>query len=331
MKYTRILLAWMAIFILSLAQGPHGFKNDVRVFQSVNKEKRITPGSIEKAFKDAGFVIGANNNMNHPFRRDFGKTHMDVYNLMVVYRKDTVYELAKDYPEIGLFTPISMSIYTRKGSDTISVATLRPEVMADLMGVPRTHPAIKRLGDAIEKALHKAMPKGKFIELPYVSKRAERDVITRYTFVLDGDDIEEAKDAFEEEFEEAMTPHGFVMASFTDLGYELEEKNLDWYDFYDVYSICKIPVIYEVSKRYPEAGAFAPCSAYIYKKKDEETVHMAFPNVYKWIASLNITDQASIDVLTDAQERFERVLEGLKKKYAIKPTPRNEVRSDGIK
>jgi uncharacterized protein (DUF302 family) len=106
---------------------------------------------------------------------------------------------------------------------------------------------------------------------------------------------------------------------------------LDWYDFYDVYSICKIPVIYEVSKRYPEAGAFAPCSAYIYKKKGEEEVHMAFPNVYKWIASLNITDQASIDVLTDAQKRFEQVLEDLKKKYGMKKTRKNEVRSDNLK
>jgi uncharacterized protein (DUF302 family) len=71
-------------------------------------------------------------------------------------------------------------------------------------------------------------------------------------------------------------------------------------------------VIYEVSKLHPEAGAFAPCSAYKYQKKGEKTIHMAFPNVHKWIASLDITDKPSIDVLLDAQVKFEKMLEELK-------------------
>jgi uncharacterized protein (DUF302 family) len=71
-------------------------------------------------------------------------------------------------------------------------------------------------------------------------------------------------------------------------------------------------VIYEVSKLHPEAGAFAPCSTYKYQKKGEKTIHMAFPNVHKWIASLNITDKPSIDVLLDAQTKFEKMLEELK-------------------
>jgi uncharacterized protein (DUF302 family) len=67
-------------------------------------------------------------------------------------------------------------------------------------------------------------------------------------------------------------------------------------------------VIYEVAKLHPEAGAFAPCSAYKYQKKGEKTVHMAFPNVYKWIQALNIEDKASLDVLLDAQKKFEDML-----------------------
>lgn len=293
------------------------FSQDVQVFEADNRDGRITPETIEKAFEDAGFVIGANNDMNRPFRRDFGKTHTDIYHLMVVYRKDTIFALAKSYPELGLFTPFSMSVYTPKGKKSVAVAILRVEIMADLMGVPRNHPAIQRLKKQIEKALRKAMPNGEYKRLSYVSRKAKQDVVTRYTFILKGKDIEDAKDRFEEIFEEAMGKEGFVMAGFTDIGYELEERHMDMYDFYDVYSICKIPVIYEVSKQHPEAGAFAPCSAYLYKKKGEETVHMAFPNVYKWIASLHITDKNSLDVLLDAQKRFERVLEMLRRRYMM--------------
>ena len=305
-----LLIALLAVTGLTAADKT--FKNDVRVWQADNSDGKITPQTIEEAFKKAGFVIAANNDMNFPFKRDFGKTHMDVYNLMVVFRKDTALALAEKYPDIGLFTPLSMSIYTPKGGKTISVATLRPEVMADMMRIPRDNPEMIKLGQKIEEALKAAMPKGKFIELPYASKKPEKEVITRITMEQKGDDWEDAKDDFENEFEGKLAPNGFVMAGFTDLNYDFDEHDKDWYLFYDVYSICKIAVIYEVSKLHPEAGAFAPCSAYKYQKKGEKTIHMAFPNVYKWIASLNITDKASIDVLVDAQKKFENILEELK-------------------
>jgi uncharacterized protein (DUF302 family) len=305
-----LFIALMVITGLSAAN--HTFKTDVRVWQSDNRDGKITPKTVEEAFQKAGFVIAANNDMNFPFKRDFKKTHMDVYNLMVVFRKDTALALAEKYPDIGLFTPISMSIYTPKGEKTISVATLRPEVMAEMMNIPIDNPEIIKLGKKIEEALQSAMPKGKFVELPYTSKKSDKEVITRITMEQEGDDWEDAKDDFETAFEEKLAPNGFVMAGFTDLNYDFDEHDKDWYLFYDVYSICKISVIYEVSKLHPEAGAFAPCSAYKYQKKGEKTIHMAFPNVYKWIASLDITDKVSLDVLIDAQKRFEKMLEELK-------------------
>jgi len=305
-----LLIALMVISGLSAADK--AFKTDVRVWQADNSDGKITPKTVEEAFAKAGFVIAANNDMNFPFKRDFKKTHMDVYNLMVVFRKDTALALAEKYPDIGLFTPLSMSIYTPKGEKTISVATLRPEVMAEMMNIPADNPEMVKLGKKIEEALKAAMPHGKFIELPYTSKKSDKEVITRITMQQQGDDWEDAKDDFETAFEEKLAPNGFVMAGFTDLNYDFDEHDKDWYLFYDVYSICKIAVIYEVSKLHPEAGAFAPCSAYKYQKKDEKTIHMAFPNVYKWISSLDIKDKASLDVLMDAQTRFEKMLEELK-------------------
>jgi len=281
---------------------------DVRVWQQENSQGKITPKSIEEAFAKAGFSIAANNDMNFPFKRDFKKTHMDVYNLMVVFRKDTALALAEKYPDIGLFTPLSMSIYTKKGEKTINVATLQPEVMAKMMNIPVDNPEIIKLGKKIEDALKTAMPEGKFIDLGYTSKPSDKEIITRIAFEQKGDDWEEAKDDFETAFEEQLAPNGFVMAGFTDLNYDFDEHDKEWYLFYDVYSICKISVIYEVSKLHPEAGAFAPCSAYKYQKKDEKTIHMAFPNVYKWIASLHITDQPSLEVLIAAQKKFEVML-----------------------
>jgi uncharacterized protein (DUF302 family) len=282
--------------------------NDVKVFKSDNADGKITAKSVEEAFQKAGFVIGADNDMNFPFKRDFNQTSFDYYNLMVIFRKETTLALAQKYPEIGLFTPMSLSIWCKKGDKTISVSSLKASTMAKIMGIPEDNPAMVALGKKVEEVLRKAMPKGKFIELPYKMKAPTKDIITRVSFEQKGDDWEEAKDNFETAFEEKLAPNGFVMAGFTDVNYDLDEHDKDWYLFYDVYSICKISVIYEVAKLHPEAGAFAPCSAYKYQKKGEKTVHMAFPNVYKWIASLNIEDKASIDVLLDAQKKFENML-----------------------
>jgi len=288
-------------------------KNDVRVFTSDNADGKITAKGIEEAFNKAGFVIAANNDMNAPFMRDFNQTSFDIYNLMVVFRKDTALALAEKYPDIGLFTPISMSIYTKKGDKTISVSSLNASAMARIMNIPEDNEHIVALGKKIEEALKAAMPNGKFIPLPYQQTKPTKEIITRISFEQKGDDWEESKDNMQMIFEGELAPKNFVMAGFTDLNYDFEENEKEWYHFYDVYSICSIPVIYEVAKLHPEAGAFAPCSAYMYQKTGEKTIHMAFPNVHKWIAALKIEDKPSIDILLKAQKDFEDILAKLSK------------------
>ena len=303
----------LAMFLTAGLMAADAVKHDVRVFVSDNADKKITATTIEEAFKKTGFVIAANNNMNAPYLRDFNDTSFDFYNLAVVFRKDTALALAEQYPEIGLFTPMSMSIWTKKGDTTISVSSIAPHAMARMMGVPEDNEHIIAYGKKVEEALKAAMPNGKWITLPYEMKNVKRDFITRTTFEQKGDDWEESKDDYEMAFEGELAPKGFVMAGFTDLNYDFEEHDKEWYYFYDVYSICKIAVIYEVSKLHPEAGAFAPCSAYMYQKRGEKTIHVAFPNVHKWIDALNITDKPSIDVLLEAQKGFEDILAKIKK------------------
>ena len=73
---------------------------------------------------------------------------------------------------------------------------------------------------------------------------------------------------------------GFVIAGFNRLGEEFKEAGYDKYDFFDAYSICKLPVIFGVAKTHPEAGAYAPCTFYMYKEKGSNMIHMAYPSVY---------------------------------------------------
>ena len=308
MKLIKIIL------LLLMAVSGIVANNDIKVFVEDNTDKKITPKIIEDIFEKSGFVIAVNNNMLVPFVKKFKTTPFEVYNLFGVFRKDTVLALAKDYPEVGLVSPMTMSIYTKKGDKTISVAHLSGDTIAKIMGVPANHPAIIKLSKDVEDTLKKIMPNGKHVKLNYKSAEHKEDIVTRTTVKLIGDDIEDAKDDFQMKFESALAKDKFVSAGFSDLNFDLEESDKEWYTFYDVYSVCKISVIYNISKSHPEAGALGPCSMYMYQKNGEDSVHIAFTNVYKWIEALNIQDKESLDILIDAQNKFENILTKLGKK-----------------
>jgi uncharacterized protein (DUF302 family) len=281
---------------------------DIQVFTADNSNGKITPETIEAAFKKAGFYISANRDMNGPFKKQFKETTFDVYNLFTFFSKKDTLELVKKYPNIGLFAPMSMSIYTRKGEKTISVSSLTPGAMSKIMNIPADNKALAKIGKMVKEALKLALPGGSFETLPYSVQAATDPLVTAYKSELDEDDIASAKEDFQMEFEGTLATNGFVMAGFNDLNADFEEKNFKEYDFYDVYSICKLPVIYTVAKMYPEAGAYAPCSLIMYKKKNEKEMNVAFPSVYNWISSMDIKDKASLDVLLEAQKSMHNIL-----------------------
>ncbi|HEC45758.1 MAG TPA: DUF302 domain-containing protein, partial [Epsilonproteobacteria bacterium] len=98
----------VAALVLTLGMALNAAQ-DIRIFTADNNGGKVTAKTIEKAFKDAGFYLTGNNDMNKAFEAKF-KTHThDVYNLMTLHKKDVVTKLAKKYPEIALFTPLSMS------------------------------------------------------------------------------------------------------------------------------------------------------------------------------------------------------------------------------
>ena len=304
----QIMKGLLLIAVMLTGSTAKEATQDIQVFTADNSNGKITPETIEAAFKKAGFYISANRDMNGPFKKQFKETTFDVYNLFTFFSKEVNLELIKTYPQMGLFTPMSMSIYTRKGEKKISVSSLTPEGMAKIMNIPADNKALVKVGKMVKEALKLALPGGSFETLPYTVQKATDPLVTAYKSELDEDDIASAKEDFQMEFEGTLATNGFVMAGFNDLNADFEEKNFKEYDFYDVYSICKLPVIYTVAKMYPEAGAYAPCSLIMYKKKNEKEMNVAFPSVYNWISSMDIKDKASLDVLLEAQKSMHNIL-----------------------
>jgi len=293
--------------------------HNVSIITADNSDGKITTKTIAAAFEKAGFFINDNRDMTAPWLRqckagtkNFSVVDFDVYNLFTLFKKDVVVKLGKKYPNIGLFSPMSMSIYTRKGTKTISVSSLSATAMADIMGIPADDADLVAYGKLIQDTLRAALPNGKVEKVAYEMKQPEGPLVSTAQFAIDPDgDWEEIKDEFQENFEAALIPAMFINAGFNDLNYEMEEAEYEGYNFYDVYSICYLEVIYTVAKKHPEAGAFAPCSLYMYQRNGKNTMEIGFPSVYNWIASLAIDDKESHDVLVMAQKKMEDILKKL--------------------
>ena len=284
---------------------------DIEIFTSENADGKITPASIEKAFKEAGFIISANRDMNEPFVKQFKESGFDTYNLFTFYKQDTVLELVKKYPNIGLFAPMSMSIYTKKGEKTISISSLTAEAMAKIMKAPNDDKILQDLRKLVKETLKQAMPNGSFEVLSYEKTESKGELVTNFSMEMDPDEWEDQLEEFKMGFEGELAPNGFVIAGYNNLGDDFEEANYEAFDFYEVYSICKLPVIYTIAKTRPEAGAYAPCSLYLSKKKNEEMMRIGFPSVYNWMSSMAIESKEDMEVLERAQAGMKKILTGL--------------------
>jgi uncharacterized protein (DUF302 family) len=286
-------------------------REDIRIFSMDNSAGKVTPVSIEKAFKANGFTIVGNNDMNKAFEARFGGgKDMKMYRLMFVHNPKATLNLIKEYPEFGLLAPLSTSVYSKDGKK-INISSLSLRGMSRISGVPESNKELIALHDLMTKSLKAALPNGKFIDLSYKKIRPDGELITRFAFNLknETDDIEEAKESYQETMEGEIESLGFIVAGFYPVNEDLTKAGIEDYEFYDSYSICKLEVIYPVHKVHPEVGAFAPCTMYMYKKANEKFTRMGYPSVYNWIMSTNIFDDESLIPLIDAQDQLESAID----------------------
>ena len=307
----KINMKGLAVAVLLTFGVAANAAQDIRIYTADNQGGKINPVGVEKAFGDAGFYVTGINDMNIPFDAKYKKHPHELYYLMTVHKKDFVNKIAKKYPEIALFTPLSMSIYTRNGDKTISISSMDVAGIAKVTGIPADNTDLAAYMKDVADTLAKALPNGKFENLSYKMEKPEGDLVKRFTMEMDvkDDEIEDEAEGIQEELEAGVETGGFVVAGFNQLAPEFANAGNDIYDFFDVYSLCKVPVIYEVSKTHPEAGAFAPCSLYMYKKKGEKVVHFAYPSVYNWFSSIDVADKESKEVLLKAQNLMNNTLD----------------------
>lgn len=282
------------------------FGGDLHLLSVSNADGKLTPELIEKAFEANGFVIAADSEMNGPFTKQFGSSDFTMFNLLTVIPKKQAASLVKSHPDGGIFVPMGVGIYQRKGDNNLHVSVLTAEAMKKIAGFDA--PEFALIEKEVLFTLQKVLPGAKLTESE-TSLPAEGALLSRFVRPTDAASWSSDKDDTEMMIEEGLKPSGFVLSNFTDYNFILNDgAEPSPFDFYDTYSICKLKVIYTVAKTRPEAAAFAPCTLMVYKKKDADEIVMGFPGVYNWMSSARVSDPEAKEVLKQAQHDFEAVL-----------------------
>lgn len=302
MKKIVIVLAMLLSVVSVYAKG------DLHIYSIDNKDGKITPLMIQKAFSKNDFSIGINSDIHDGLTKMFGKSGFKIYNAISLYHNNVSMRLLKEQADAGVFVPMGLTIYQKEKENTLYVAIVTAETQEKILG--KESRLFKELEHKIQAVMKQVLPKAKH-SYSQQSFKETRTLLTKFSKDLKGADWEDSKDELEEDFEDRFKEAGFVMPSYFDFSEEFGENSP--YDFYVTYSICKIDVIKEVSKVRPEAAAFAPCTTMVYKKANEDKIVMGFSSVYNWMSSANIKDKASKDALMKAQTDFEAILKAVTK------------------
>ncbi len=298
----KISIVFMTLFFLVGTGECLASSSNNQVFSTDNTDAKINAKSIEKVFNANGLHVDVNNDMNSIFEKRYKKVYHKSYNLAIFTNAKLLTKLMKQYPSIGLITPLSMSIYSDE-KNTINVSTLSLQGMARITSIPETNPDLIAYSKMLDVALHKALPNGRYLARNS-TKPSDKQLVTTFTVEFepeDGETYVELKNGFKEEFESEIASVGFLVPK----SYSFKT---DTYDFYDTYSIIRFNVIFPVSKNHPDAGSYAPFSLAIYKKKSEDVVHIAYPSIDNWIEDLGITDKEVIKEIENTQGMIVEIL-----------------------
>lgn len=295
----KVFILWVCFGVIALHAA-----GDLHIFNIPNKDSKVNASMIEKALQANGFYISANMEMTGPFIKQFEHSDYKVFNLLTFFHKKHTASLIKSYPNTGVFIPMSLGIYQRKGESQLHISVLSARGMKKISN--SSAPEFILIEKQLLMSLKKVLPKGtKHIESGDVLPNHGL-LLSNYVKITDEKNWKNDKENLKMMMEQGLTPAGFLFSKITDYHSMLIDDSEETpFSFYDTYSICKLQILYSVVKTHPEASAFAPCTLIMYKKKNEEKIVIGFPRVGNWINSNRASDIEVKKVMSNAQKDFE--------------------------
>jgi len=318
--FNKLIKTTVALsLVASVAFGAQGLMLNVA---NGDAEKQYD-NMINNKIGSVGFVLSdPHSRINDAYEKRYGnktdpdydknwKKNLDNLGFFSVANDVALRELLISNPELGGFSPFNLHIYKNANENKTYVGHIVPDTMLDIVGIKDAtvrkkfnamFPALdalvqKEIGGKVEISEYKSLPAKPMMNFEITFDRPE-DL---------GDYIDEFQEGFEEKFEES----DYIIAGYKNFkeSYEELELGFEKYDAYFVYSLCHFTFSYNIfNKGRGDAGAFAPCSMYMYIKKGTNTLVIGMPKLANWVSVLNMKDATMVKSVEDLDKEITKIM-----------------------
>jgi len=287
-------------------------------------------GDIQKPFNDLVenqlksinfYTSDPHKRVNDQYEKKYGSTVLDVLSFMPIVNDREILPLLNIDPRIAGFAPFNMLIYKTLDETNSHVGHLMPTAILDMLGIKdetareKFTAHMKPLDEKIEADFKAKGLKFTKSYLPYKKLTQKRMINFELEFERP-EDIDDFIDVFQNKFSLAFMDKEYLIAGYHNFMYDLEdaEEILEDYDAFWTYSLCHLEYSYNMFDNkgaHPEAGLFAPCSMYMYIKKDTNKLVVGMPTLVNWSDALGITDEKRVGLVHKLDKEIPEILTAL--------------------
>lgn len=247
----------------------------------------------------------------HPDFDPTFKEYLDNLGFFSITNDAVVGPLLMKEPSLGGFSPFNLHVYKVKGEDKTYVGHVMPETMLDITGVKDADVRKKFIASFAE--LDKLTEKEIGSKVQYVDYKAlpAKPMMTFEVPFERGASIDGFVSDFQSKFEEAFEANKYIIAGYKNMKESMDGAGIkfDRFDAYWVYSLCHFRFSEGIfNQGRPDAGAFAPCSMYMYIDKGSNKLMVGMPRLETWTAVMGIKDKKMTDSITALDKEITKIM-----------------------
>ncbi|MBN2825569.1 MAG: hypothetical protein JXQ76_09610, partial [Campylobacterales bacterium] len=283
---------------------------------------------IEKKIKAIGFVAtDPHKRVNDAYKKKYGSTNLDLLSFMSIVNKNEVKKLLNIDPRLAGFNPFNLLAYKKLSDDTTYITHLMPEAILDIIGITdqKVRTDYIKSFEALDKMLVETF--GNNVSYTTYEKLPQKTMMN-FVYKFDRpDDLDDFVDEFQEKFEEIFEEKKYIIAGYFNYKefFEGESDLIPDFDKYWTYSLCHFKysfTVFDNAGGRPDAGIFAPCSMYMFIRKDSNELHIGMPTLANWAATLGIASDAKrFKFMQKLDEEISAILVGMGAKVVENTNP----------
>jgi len=303
------------LFAAVSLSGVYAAKNSTVVYTVKGNANEAYATMMNKPIKELGYRLpDPRKGVNDVYQQQYGSTTLDVLNFMTIVNDKQVKPLLEIDPRLAGFNPFNLVAYKHQGKDETVIAHLSAEAMIDMLGITdeKVITEHKKLMDELDGLLSKTFPTAVVSHDTYEGDLT--DTMMHYEMQFERpEDIDDFIDEIQEQIEDLFTKKEYIMAGF----FNYKEGKVDLlpsYDAFWTFSLCHFPFSYTVFDNdgaMPQASVFAPCTMYLYIKKDTNTLVLGMPRLSNWNKLFPMNNKKRKDFLEELDKDIPATFEEL--------------------